>query len=92
MAFVNHGEVALVVGNKKGIFLLGLIVCFLAALFCFLGYAQAVWLSATPNYDADRASYNVKMWGISSLVLFGAGVLFCTLLYKSSKTGKRQNK
>jgi len=88
MAYVDDGEVAVVAGKKKNLPLLGSILCLLAALFSFLGYVQAVWLSATPNYPADRAIYNVRVWGISTLVLFVAGVFCAMLLYRSIKTDR----
>jgi hypothetical protein len=85
MVFINHGEVAHVAGKKQTGLWFGLILCLLASLFCFLGYAQAIWLSATPNYPADRASYNVRTWGFSALAFFGAAVFFVVVLYKSAR-------
>jgi hypothetical protein len=77
--------VALVAGRRRTQLLVGLIFSFLGALFCFLGYAQAIWLSATPNYPVARAIYNVRFWGISTLVLLAVALFLGVELYRSSK-------
>ena len=71
-------------GNRIQL-LVGLIISLLGTLFCFLGYVQAIWLSATPNYPAARSIYNVKVWGISTSVLLTVALFFGVGLYRSSK-------
>ncbi|SRR6266436_7403581 len=75
-ALVSHGEVGRVVGSRRIRLLVGLILSFLGAFFCLLGYAQAIWLSATPNYPVARSSYIVRFWGISTLVLLAVALFF----------------
>lgn len=48
-----------------------------AFLYCLAGVLQAAWLSATPDYPRDRATFNALGWGGSVVTL---GVLIFIII------------
>ena len=52
--------------------------------FCLLGAAQAVWLSATPDFPPDRATRNVLIWGLGVVASVVALIVSVLVLRKNS--------
>jgi len=66
----------------------GFSLALVATLFCFLGYAEATWLSATPNYPHERAVKGAILWGIGTLIGIVLVIGFAVSLFKSYKANR----
>ncbi len=54
-------------------------------LFCLTGSLQAAWLSGTPNYPLDRATFNYYAWGSGSLAFLVLAIVLAVLLRKTRR-------
>lgn len=74
--------------KKKAILWVGLVFSVMAVLFCVLWAIQSVWLSATPNYPAERVQFNVNVSGSLAILFLVISVFIGFFLYKDRKGNK----
>jgi uncharacterized BrkB/YihY/UPF0761 family membrane protein len=75
--------------DQRRVGCLGLCFSVLALLYCLLGVAQAIWLSATPKFPAERAERNLFIWGSGTLLSF---LLLCFFIFIFYRAGKNRIK
>lgn len=66
----------------------GVIFSLLALVYCLLALAQAVWLSATPNFPEERTRLNLQVWGGGTLLFLFLEAAFAAVLCKTRQRNR----
>ena len=64
----------------------GIIFSVAGGVYCFLGVAMAVWLSATPNFPPARTERNLLIWGAGAL---SSAAIFVVSLFALLRNSRR---
>jgi hypothetical protein len=75
--------------DQRRVGCLGFCFSVMAVLYCLLGFVQAIWLSATPNFPPERTNRNLLIWGTGTLISL---VMLCAFIYIFWRAGKGRTK
>lgn len=71
--------------RKRAVIIAVVAALIVLAMYSLVGVMQAVMLSGAPNYSAERAMYNVYLWGSIAGVSIIAAIVLALVLRKRGK-------